>query len=82
MSATSAVTRLPTGTVTSLFTDIQGSTRLLRAEGDAWPTVPERQHRILREAVTAAGAWLDRPTSAWVTLAAWPAAPVDVARRA
>jgi predicted ATPase/class 3 adenylate cyclase len=43
---------LPTGTVTFLFTDIQGSTRLTESLGDAWPAVLERHLAILRAAVT------------------------------
>ncbi|HET6380710.1 MAG TPA: AAA family ATPase [candidate division Zixibacteria bacterium] len=46
---------LPTGTVTFLFTDIEGSTRLAQALDDAWPSVLERHDRILREAVEQAG---------------------------
>jgi predicted ATPase/class 3 adenylate cyclase len=42
---------LPTGTVTFLFTDIEGSTRLARALGDRWPDVLERHHQILRDAI-------------------------------
>lgn len=40
---------LPTGTVTFLFTDIEGSTRLARAEGTRWPTLLERHQALLRE---------------------------------
>jgi len=42
---------LPTGTVTFLFTDIEGSTRLLRELGDAYPALLGRHNRILRAAV-------------------------------
>ncbi|MFN2484595.1 MAG: adenylate/guanylate cyclase domain-containing protein [Candidatus Limnocylindria bacterium] len=42
---------LPTGTVTFLFTDVEGSTRLLQALGRAFPSVLERHHRILRDAI-------------------------------
>jgi predicted ATPase/class 3 adenylate cyclase len=45
---------LPTGTVTFLFTDIEGSTRLLQELGDAYPTLLSEHHRLLREAVDAA----------------------------
>jgi len=44
---------LPTGTVTFLFTDIEGSTRLVQALGDAFPPILERHHALLREAITA-----------------------------
>jgi predicted ATPase/class 3 adenylate cyclase len=46
---------LPTGTVTFLFTDIEGSTRLLDALGDRYPGVLEEHQRILREAFAARG---------------------------
>src|SRR5581483_7370532 len=41
---------LPTGTVTFLFTDIEGSTRLLQELGDAYADVLAEHRRILREA--------------------------------
>ena len=41
---------LPSGTVTFLFTDIEGSTRLVEALGDAWPDVLASHRRILRVA--------------------------------
>ena len=40
----------PTGTVTFLFTDIEGSTRLLQELGDRYATVVADHRRILREA--------------------------------
>ncbi|HEY7281355.1 MAG TPA: adenylate/guanylate cyclase domain-containing protein [Actinomycetota bacterium] len=46
---------LPRGTVTFLFTDVEGSTRLVRELGTAWPEVLERHNRILRDAVRAEG---------------------------
>ena len=45
---------LPTGTVTFLFTDIEGSTRLLQHLGDEYPGLLSEHHRLLREAVDAA----------------------------
>jgi predicted ATPase/class 3 adenylate cyclase len=39
---------LPTGTVTFLFTDIEGSTNLARTLGPRWPRVLEEHNRILR----------------------------------
>jgi predicted ATPase/class 3 adenylate cyclase len=42
---------LPTGTVTFLFTDIEGSTKLARRLGDRWPEVLEEHHAILRTAI-------------------------------
>ncbi len=44
---------LPTGIVTFLFTDIEGSTRLADRLGGAWSGVLERHHDILREVVAA-----------------------------
>ena len=46
---------LPTGTVTFLFSDIEGSTRLLQSLGDRYPDVPETHERLLRQALRAAG---------------------------
>lgn len=46
-------TELPTGTATFLFTDIEGSTRLLQELGDQFQTLLDQHHRILRDAVTA-----------------------------
>ena len=43
-------TELPTGTVTFLFTDIEGSTRLLRELGDGYADVLAEHRRALREA--------------------------------
>ena len=39
---------LPTGTVTFLFTDIEGSTRLLKRLGARYADVLEEHHRLLR----------------------------------
>src|SRR5215218_7333541 len=41
---------LPSGTVTFLFTDIEGSTRLLHELGDAYADVLAEHRRVLREA--------------------------------
>lgn len=41
---------LPTGTVTLLFTDIEGSTRLLRKFGDDYAAVLAEHRRVLRQA--------------------------------
>jgi predicted ATPase/class 3 adenylate cyclase len=49
------VRQLPTGTVTFLFTDIEGSTRMVSALGDRWTPVLERHDALLIEAVTANG---------------------------
>ena len=42
---------LPTGTVTFLFTDIEGSTRLVQALGARWVSLLEAHNRLLREAI-------------------------------
>jgi len=41
---------LPTGTVTFLFTDIEGSTRLLEQLGDSYAEALSRHRQVLREA--------------------------------
>ena len=46
---------LPTGTVTFLFTDVEGSTQLLQRLGDAYPPVLEEHARLIRAAVDEAG---------------------------
>nr|MBA2641843.1 adenylate/guanylate cyclase domain-containing protein [Actinomycetota bacterium] len=46
---------LPTGTVTFLFTDIEGSTRLLKQVGRLYDTVLSDHQRILRECFEAHG---------------------------
>ena len=46
---------LPTGTVTFLFTDLEGSTALLQAHPDAYRDAVRRHHDLLRGAVEAAG---------------------------
>jgi predicted ATPase/class 3 adenylate cyclase len=43
---------LPTGTVTLLFTDIEGSTRLLQRVGDAYAGLLDRHRTVLAEAFT------------------------------
>ena len=42
--------RLPSGTVTFLFTDIEGSTRLLQEHGPAYAVLLEEHRRAIREA--------------------------------
>src|SRR5260370_36957876 len=46
---------LPQGTVTFLFSDIEGSTRLLRELGDGYASVLTEHREIIRGAVTRAG---------------------------
>jgi class 3 adenylate cyclase len=49
------VSSLPSGTVTFLFTDIEGSTSLLRTLGDGYAELLRRERSILRDAVAGAG---------------------------
>jgi predicted ATPase/class 3 adenylate cyclase len=44
---------LPTGTVTFMFTDIEGSTRLVQALGEAYVEVHHAHQRLIREAIEA-----------------------------
>jgi class 3 adenylate cyclase len=46
---------LPTGTVTFLFTDVEGSTRLLEQDSAAYRAAVRRHHDLLRGAVEAHG---------------------------
>ncbi|NNF26206.1 MAG: adenylate/guanylate cyclase domain-containing protein, partial [Gemmatimonadetes bacterium] len=45
------------GTVTLLFTDIEASTRLLHAVGDAYRDILALHHRLLRQAIAAHSGW-------------------------
>lgn len=45
----SRVTGLPSGTVTMLFSDIEGSTRMVHALGEAWPALLAQQRQVCRE---------------------------------
>jgi predicted ATPase/class 3 adenylate cyclase len=42
---------LPSGTVTFLFTDIEGSTKLAQSNADEWESLRARHHAILRSAI-------------------------------
>ncbi|MDQ6746580.1 MAG: tetratricopeptide repeat protein [Candidatus Dormibacteraeota bacterium] len=46
---------LPEGTLAVVFTDIEGSTRLLRALGDRFDGLLARHHALMREAISAHG---------------------------
>src|SRR5678815_4862837 len=46
---------LPGGTVTFVFTDIEGSTKLVQALGDGYAGVLAEHCRILRDAIAEAG---------------------------
>jgi class 3 adenylate cyclase len=49
------VRELPSGTVTLLFTDIEGSTRLLRELGDGYADALVEHRRVVRAAAAAYG---------------------------
>ena len=65
---------LPTGTVTFLFTDIEGSTRLLQRVGEGYRNVLDAHDRMLREAI-AAGGGVEVQTDGDAFFAAFPTAP-------
>lgn len=72
---------LPTGTVTFLFTDIEGSTRLLAALGDSYSAVLERHAQILRTALEEQRGTLVS-TEGDSVFAAFPTGPAAVAAAA
>jgi len=47
------MSNLPTGTVTFLFTDIEGSTRLAQEHPEKWEVLRERHHALLHSAMDA-----------------------------
>ncbi len=49
------MSEFPTGTVTFLFTDIEGSTRMIQRLADAYPAVQIAHNEILRESLTNRG---------------------------
>ena len=49
---------LPTGTVTFLFTDVEGSTRLWERDPEAMSQALARHDELLREAVEARGGFV------------------------
>src|SRR5512145_2606347 len=66
---------LPTGTVTFLFTDIEGSTRLLHALGpDTYAEALAEHRRVLREAFAAHGG-VEVDTQGDAFFVAFPTAP-------
>jgi predicted ATPase/class 3 adenylate cyclase len=69
---------LPTGTVTFVFTDVEGSTRLLQALGERWRTVLEDHNRLLRGAIRGAGG-IDLRTEGDSVFAVFRSAPAAVA---
>ncbi|HXF83456.1 MAG TPA: tetratricopeptide repeat protein [bacterium] len=74
---------LPSGTVTFLFTDIEGSTRLWEAHADAMRRAVIAQESILREAITARRGHIFKTVGDGVYAAfADPLDAVEAARRA
>src|SRR5205085_11386434 len=69
---------LPTGTVTFLFTDIEGSTKLASRLGPAWPAVLERHQALLRAAFEA-GDGVEVATEGDSFFVAFPSAALAVA---
>jgi len=66
--------QLPTGTVTFLFTDIEGSTRLLHELGEAYADALAEHRRVLREAFARYGG-VEVDTQGDAFFVAFPTAP-------
>ena len=67
---------LPTGTVTFLFTDIEGSTRLWEAQPEAMPAALARHDELMRYAIGArSGRVMARERIAGATWSSPPGAP-------
>ncbi len=77
MGESSTRTELPTGTVTFLFTDVEGSTRLLQALGERWQAILEDHNRLLRGAIRGAGG-IDLRTEGDAFFAVFRSAPAAV----
>ena len=76
MSAATA----PSGVVTFLFTDIEGSTRRWEADADAMRVALAAHDEVLRRAIEAQGGWLFKHTGDGVCAAfASPGSAVDAA---
>ena len=69
---------LLTGTVTFLFSDIEGSTRLLQSQGPGWPDLLARHQELLRTAFIAHGG-AEVGTEGDSFFVAFPTAPGAVA---
>lgn len=72
---------LPTGTVTFLFTDIEGSTKLLQQLGEAYATVLAEHQMLLRQAFSEHGG-VEIDTAGDGFFVAFPTAPAAVAAAA
>jgi class 3 adenylate cyclase len=51
------VTELPAGTLTFVFSDVEGSTRLLRQLGERYAPVVADHQRLMREAFRHSRGW-------------------------
>ena len=71
---------LPTGVVTLLFTDVEGSTRLWEEHPDVMPAVLAQHDALLRAAVEAGGGTVVKSTGDG-TLAAFADATAAYSRR-
>jgi predicted ATPase/class 3 adenylate cyclase len=69
--------RLPIGTVTFLFTDVEGSTHLVQELGSTWQEVVEEHNRLMRGAVRGAGG-VDVRTEGDSLFAVFQSAPAAV----
>jgi class 3 adenylate cyclase len=73
---------LPTGTVTFLFSDIEGSTQLLRRLGDAYPEVLADHQALLRAAWAAhAGVEIDTQGDSFFVVFARATGPTRASAR-
>ena len=72
---------LPTGTITFLLTDIEGSTRIVARLRDRYPALLEEHQRLLREVFQAAGG-VEVGTEGDSFFVVFPAAPNAVAAAA
>ena len=74
---------LPTGTVTLLFTDIEGSTKLLQRAGDGYTELLDAHRKLLRRAFEEhGGVEVDTEGDAFFVAFASPDGAVDAARDA
>jgi class 3 adenylate cyclase len=71
---------LPSGTVTFLFTDMEGSTRLLQTLGEKWPAILEAHNDLLRGAIREVGG-IDLRTEGDALFAVFRSAPAAAGRR-
>ncbi len=70
----------PSGIVTFLFTDVEGSTRRWEADADAMRAALAAHDRVLRQAIESHGGWLFKHTGDGVCAAfASPRSAVDAA---